>query len=90
MKTTIASVIFVSSLFTSQVVAQDVQSTDVLEASLETSIQQNVGSARQQVKDDAKLDLLQFVTDFKFALSPQTVIADIAEVATELLSHPEE
>lgn len=90
MKTTIATVVLVSSLFSGQVLAQESQPKDVLESSLARSIQHDVTAVQQQVKNDNSLDLLQLITDFKFALSPSTIVSSIAETASELLSQPEE
>lgn len=90
MKTTIATVVFVSSLFSSQVLAQEPQANDVLESSLQRSIQSDVSQVRQQVKTDNTIDLMQFVADFKFALNPSTVVASISETASELLSSTKE
>ena len=90
MKTTIATVVFVSSLFSSQVLAQEPQVNDVLESSLQRSIQSDVSQVRQQVRNDNTIDLMQFVADFKFALNPSSVVASISETASELLSNAKE
>ena len=90
MKTTIATVVFVSSLLSSQAFAAETPATDILESSLARSIHQDVSTARQQVKEDNTLDVMQMVADFKFALNPSAMMASIAETASDLLSNPKE
>ena len=90
MKTTIATVVFVSSLLSSPVIAQESAPKDVLESSLTRSIHYDVSAVQQQVKNDNTLDLMQYVSDFKFALNPSAIMATIKETATDLLSYPEE
>lgn len=82
MKTTIAAIVLLSGLGVTSVFANE-QPRDVLESSLEQSIQQDVLDTRSQVKSENQLELMQFVADFKFALNPSNMVATVAEVATE-------
>lgn len=90
MKTTIASILVVSSLFAGAAHAGAEKSLDVLEASLEQSIQQDILQTRNQVKNENQLQLAQLIAEFKFALSPSTLVATVSDAAIELLTGNEE
>lgn len=90
MKTTIAAVVIVSSLFASNAYALNGEERDVLESSLERSIQHDVTHARSQVKYENQMELMQLVAEFKFALSPSRMVANVAETAANLLVGNEE
>ncbi|WP_339877798.1 MULTISPECIES: hypothetical protein [Pseudidiomarina] len=90
MKTTIATVILLSSVFAGSAFANESQPRDVLESSLQRSIQQEVEVTRSQVKAENQLELVQYFAEFKFALNPSRVASTVAEAAADYLVGNEE